>query len=117
MKLSHIELEGYRARNVALRHLTPTLCGMWTTDSLADPARADCEKCRAIEDGHEGLVIPDAAEPVVKHRPASERLEYYWWCEEHEDIHLGDLSMWTMEHRESLHPVYVHWRPAVATAG
>jgi hypothetical protein len=46
------------------------------------------------------------------HPPIDEavRVVNGWWCDEHEEIHMGQLGSWTMEHRASLHPLYVHRR-------
>lgn len=38
---------------------------------------------------------------------AMERLQGYWWCDYHDEIHVGELDSWTMEHRKDLHPLWV----------
>lgn len=39
-----------------------------------------------------------------------QRIPDGWWCDEHNEIHVGKLTDWTMEHREQLHPLYAHRR-------
>ena len=37
-----------------------------------------------------------------------ERVENAWWCDLHQDVHLGEIQSFNMEHRMGLHPMYAH---------
>ena len=38
------------------------------------------------------------------------RLPTQWYCDLHDMVHAGQLTDWSMDHREHLHPVYFHDR-------
>lgn len=42
--------------------------------------------------------------------PLSNVVAGWWWCDLHGEVHAGELDDWTMDHRQHVHPLYVHRR-------
>ena len=39
-----------------------------------------------------------------------QRIDNVWYCTWHEEIHVGEITSWSMDHRQRIHPVFADVR-------